>query len=549
MSEAMAASAATLAVEQLLAYALRASLLAPLDVSCARNALLAELRLAAPHPAAGGDDAAAAPGIRDILERMLDYAAAAGILPHDTVTHRDLFEAKLMGHLLPRPSEAARTFAQIADSSGIEAATDYWYRMAIDSCYVRMDRVARNRVWLAPTSFGTLEITINLSRPEKDPKEIALLLQAAQQDAYPKCLLCVDNVGYAGRLDHPARQHLRILPLELDGQTWYFQYSPYLYYNEHSIVLSGDHVPMAISPDTLRRLLVFLDRMPHYFFGSNSDLPIVGGSILSHDHYQAGRHRFPIQDAPVVARYDHSGYGGVSASIVRWPLSVVRLASRSQEQLLAAATDMLAAWRAYSDPAVGVYAFSGSDGVPRQSHVDGARIDGVRADNGSIPHNTITPIARMNEDGAYELDLVLRNNRTDAAHPDGIFHPHAQLHHIKRENIGLIEVMGLAVLPARLQSELDAIAQMLSGGESKERLAATARAADHLLRQHADWIAALLTAHGTAMSQADAEALLEREVGDKFLEVLRCCGVFKVEEDAGRNAFDRFMRHCGYIRK
>jgi UDPglucose--hexose-1-phosphate uridylyltransferase len=363
-----------------------------------------------------------------------------------------------------------------------------------------------------------LEITVNLSKPEKDPREIALL-KTLPQSNYPKCLLCKENVGYAGRPDHPARQNLRILPVPLKGEVWYFQYSPYVYYNEHSIVFCGEHIPMKITPDTFVRLLDFVEQYPHYFIGSNADLPIVGGSILNHDHFQAGRHVFPMETAPVADWRRCDAQPEVSAGIVQWPMSVLRLQSASKEAILGAASEILAKWRGYSDPVADLLAFSEKAGERTE-------------------HNTITPIARLKKDGGFELDLVLRNNRTSAEHPDGIFHPHRELHHIKKENIGLIEVMGLAVLPGRLQTELEQIADILAGRAAYDEAALAA--AEHPLNKHAEWIAALVDLYGTDGPDESVRLLLQAEVGDKFYAVLRDAGVYKAD-DTGRAAFDRFL--------
>jgi len=525
-------------IERLIAHALRCGMIEPADVPFARNALLDAFGLAAPaNPVedvpAGGDasaggaaetDDAGQAGLPDhparLLEPLLDAAVRLGVLPEDTTTHRDLFDARLMGLLMPRPSETNRMFFSLAREQGIRAATDWFYRLGINANYIRMDRIRRNGYWRHPTPYGELEITINLSKPEKSPREIALL-RSSPPAGYPKCLLCPDNVGYAGRPDHPARQNLRMVPVVLQGETWYFQYSPYVYYNEHSIVLSAGHVPMCITAATLARLLDFVEQFPHYFIGSNADLPIVGGSILNHDHYQAGRHRFPMELAPIEAWFAIPGAPDVQAGIVKWPMSVMRLRSRNRRALLDVAGRVLEAWRGYADPESGVLPFTGD-----------------------TPHNTITPIARLKEDGAYELDLVLRNNRTSEEHPDGIFHPHKELHHIKKENIGLIEVMGLAVLPGRLQGELAAIAGLLTGQTPYDERAIAAP--DHPLAQHAEWIAELVAAHGTGMEPGEADAVLRRAVGDKFLTVLEHCGVFR-DTAAGREAFRRFLGSCGFV--
>ncbi len=503
-------------VERLLQYALHKRLIEPLDVAYSRNALLELLRLPEPYGGAAPEEALDSP--TEPLERLLDYAAEAGILEENTLTHRDLFDTRLMGCLMPRPSEVVREFRGIAAAEGVQAATDRFYGLSIDAAYIRMDRIARNLYWRTPTDFGELEITVNLSKPEKDPREIALLKNAPSV-AYPKCLLCADNVGYAGRLNHPARQNLRVIPLQLDGEDWFFQYSPYVYYNEHSIIFHSGHVPMQISDRTFDRLLDFLDRFPHYFIGSNADLPIVGGSILNHDHFQGGRHAFPEEKAPVARTFSHPELPDVRAGIVKWPMSVVRLVSHNRAQLHKAAAAMLAAWRAYSDESVGVRAFTGD-----------------------TPHNTITPIARLTPNGEYELDLVLRNNRTSDEHPEGIFHPHRELHHVKKENIGLIEVMGLAVLPGRLKEELEAIAALLTGrsGDSGWR-----QDSSHPLHKHAAWIERLLAAHGTSVAEAAAEKLLRDEVGGIFLRVLTDAGVYKQDAE-GQAAFAAFLASMGY---
>ncbi|WP_309120938.1 UDP-glucose--hexose-1-phosphate uridylyltransferase [Paenibacillus sp.] len=503
-------------VERLLQYALQKRLIEPLDLAYSRNALLELLRLVEPYAGAAPEEALDSPV--EPLERLLDYAAEAGILEENTLTHRDLFDTRLMGCLMPRPSEVVREFRSIAGSADVQAATDRFYAMSIDAAYIRMDRIRRNLYWRTPTDFGELEITVNLSKPEKDPREIALLKNAPSV-AYPKCLLCADNVGYAGRLNHPARQNLRVIPLKLDGEDWFFQYSPYVYYNEHSIIFHSGHVPMQISDRTFDRLLDFLDQFPHYFIGSNADLPIVGGSILNHDHFQGGRHAFPEEKAPIARTFAHPELPDVRAGIVKWPMSVVRLVSFNRVQLRKAAVTMLAAWRAYSDESADIRAFTGE-----------------------TPHNTITPIARLTANGEYELDLVLRNNRTTEEHPEGLFHPHRELHHVKKENIGLIEVMGLAVLPGRLKEELEAIAALLTGQSSDEAWRADA---DHALHKHAAWIDRLLDAHGTALSASDAERLLQDEVGGIFLRVLTDAGVYK-QDEKGQAAFAAFLASMGY---
>lgn len=508
-----------LLLRRLVRFALRRGMIGELDEDHAHNALLDLFGLAAPAGGPLPEEELDSPVA--VLEPLLDAAAALGLIPDDTTTQRDLFDARIMGLLMPRPSETAAAFVRLTAAEGVRAATDWFYRLNIDSNYIRMDRISKNGYWLHPTDDGELEITVNLSKPEKDPREIALLRSLPQtKTEYPKCLLCRENVGYAGRPDHPARQNLRILPLALRGERWFFQYSPYVYYNEHSIVLRGEHVPMRIVPETFERLLDFVDAYPHYFIGSNADLPIVGGSILNHDHFQAGRHVFPMEKASVPAWTAHGEEQAVRGGIVQWPMSVLRLRSADRTALLRVAARVLADWRGYSDAVADVLAMSGD-----------------------VPHNTITPIARLAAGGEYELDLVLRNNRTSEAHPDGIFHPHSELHHIKKENIGLIEVMGLAVLPGRLDAELAGIARLLAGEAAYDPAAIGAEG--HPLAKHADWIAALVAAHGTALAPEAAAAALQAAVGDKFHAVLRDAGVFK-QDAAGRAAFGRFLAASGF---
>jgi UDPglucose--hexose-1-phosphate uridylyltransferase len=508
-------------IARLHAFALNKGLMEPLDSEAALNALLDLFRLQEPVEATADQDAEPLPDSPvPLLEPLLDAAVNFGLIPDDTLTYRDLFDARLMGMLLPRPSETERLFQGRKRANGKKAATDWFYQLNIDANYIRMDRIRKNGFWKHRTPDGELEITVNLSKPEKDPREIALL-KTLPSARYPKCLLCKENVGYAGRPDHPARQNLRILPLNLHDEEWYFQYSPYVYYNEHSIVFRGEHVPMQISPATFARLLDFVEQFPHYFIGSNADLPIVGGSILNHDHFQAGRHVFPMETASVIEWFTAAGESAVRAGIVRWPLSVVRLQSSDRRALLRVAGNALAKWRNYTDPEAGIRAFTGE-----------------------TPHNTVTPIARLRDNGEYELDLVLRNNRTSEEFPDGIFHPHQELHHIKRENIGLIEVMGLAVLPGRLELELAAIGSLMSGGKAFDSAALEDEA--HPLHKHAAWILELVQAYGTSMDKADTEKVLRAAVGEKFNAVLQDCGVFK-SDSRGQEAFRHFLTSCSIV--
>ncbi|TJY42122.1 UDP-glucose--hexose-1-phosphate uridylyltransferase [Cohnella pontilimi] len=501
-------------IGRLVAFALKSGLLQPLDREHAQNALLDLFRLNEPAHQDWNVEEPLPDSPVPLLEPLLDAAVQIGLLQDDTTTSRDLLEARIMGLLMPRPSETERIFLEQARYNGLEAATDWFYRLNIDSNYIRMDRIRKNGYWRHSTPDGELEITINLSKPEKDPREIALL-KTLPPAHYPKCLLCKENVGYAGRPDHPARQNLRVLPVTLQDELWYFQYSPYVYYNEHSIVLRDEHVPMRISPSTFARLLDFVEHFPHYFVGSNADLPIVGGSILNHDHFQAGRHAFPMEKAAVPEWFAVAGELSVRAGIVRWPMSVLRLRSADRHAVLRVAANVLARWREYSDPDAEIAAYTGE-----------------------TPHNTITPIARLRDNGEYEMDLVLRNNRTSSEHPDGIFHPHKELHHIKKENIGLIEVMGLAVLPGRLQEETASIAAMLSGRQPYD--SSTLANPDHPLHKHSAWIEELVDNYGTSNGLSEAEAIVRDEVGNKFYAVLRDSGVFKADE-RGQEAFQRFL--------
>ena len=442
----------------------------------------------------------------EILGAILDYAASNGVLECDSVDHRDLLDTKIMDCLMPRPSEVIKTFNNL-HAQNPEEATKYYYDLSKASNYIRVSRVAKNLSWKTTTLYGDLDITINLSKPEKDPKAIALA-KSLPSSNYPNCLLCKENVGYAGTLNHPARQNHRIIPLELTNEEWFLQYSPYVYYNEHCIVLKGAHEPMKISRLTFERLLQFVDQFKHYFLGSNADLPIVGGSILTHDHFQGGAYQFAMETAPILKTLNVLNFKDVEVGFVNWPLSVLRLKGENRERLVELGEIILNTWRQYSDEALGIFA-----------HTDG------------VPHNTITPIARF-KNGKYELDLVLRNNRTSDEHPDGIYHPHAHLHHLKKENIGLIEVMGLAVLPGRLKDELEVVKQAL-----------VARDANMLeeagLEKHLPWLNEMLTRYESVAAD-EARSVIETEVGKKFVEILECCGVYKLT-DEGLEGIQRFI--------
>ena len=420
------------ALDTLLDYAKNCGLLHPLDETFARNTLLSELRLESYEKQEQRFD------FPECLNLLCDYAAQQGMIA-DTIAERDLFDTKLMGFLTPRPSEVVREFRSRYTQSP-KAATDYFYTLSQDCNYIRRDRIAKDERWTAETKYGKLEISINLSKPEKDPRDIAAA-KLKKASGYPKCLLCPENVGYAGTISHPARQNLRVMPVMVNGQLWGFQYSPYVYYNEHCIVMNARHTPMVIDRGVFDKLFSFVEQFPHYFLGSNADLPIVGGSILSHEHFQGGPHTFPMEKAEKEFGFEVPGFDDVDCCVVRYPMTVLRLNSQNKDHLCDLAGKILAKWRTYSDPAATVF----------------AETDGE-------PHNTITPIARMRE-GRYELDLVLRNNLTTKEHPMGLYHPHEELHHIKKENIGLIEVMGLAVLPGRLKKEMADLREALLNGE------------------------------------------------------------------------------------
>ena len=442
--------------------------------------------------------------LEDVLAELLDEAVKRGIIG-DSITYRDLLDTKLMNCLMPRPSQVQAEFWDKYKISP-EAATDYYYKLSQDSDYIRRYRIKKDRKWTVDTEYGTLDITINLSKPEKDPKAIAAAGKA-KSVSYPKCQLCMENEGYAGRTNHPARENHRIIPITIQGKKWGFQYSPYVYYNEHCIVFNGEHVPMKIDRTAFAKLFDFIKLFPHYFLGSNADLPIVGGSILSHDHFQGGNYTFAMAKAPVIEQFQVKGYEDVAAGIVKWPLSVIRLQSRDSERIIDLAEHILSKWRSYTDKDAFIF-----------------------AETKGVPHNTITPIARKRGD-FFELDLTLRNNITTEEHPLGVFHPHAKLHHIKKENIGLIEVMGLAVLPARLKGEMELLRQYILEGRD-------IRSNDQIAK-HADWVDEFLPEY-TDISADNIDHILEQEVGKVFCQVLEDAGVYKNTEE-GRKAFHRFL--------
>ena len=441
--------------------------------------------------------------LEPVLKELLDYAVEKGLI-EDSVVYRDLFDTKLMNCLVPRPSQVIKTFKEKYAASP-EEATNYYYKLSRDSDYIRRYRVCKDMKWVTKTEYGDIDITINLSKPEKDPKAIAAA-KLAKQSGYPKCQLCRENEGYAGRTNHPARENHRIIPITINGGQWGFQYSPYVYYNEHCIVFNGQHVPMKVERATFVKLFDFIKLFPHYFIGSNADLPIVGGSILSHDHFQGGNYEFAMAKAPVEREFTVKGYEDVKAGIVKWPLSVIRLSCTDEKRIIDLADHILKAWRGYTDEEA--YVFAETDGEP---------------------HNTITPIARKRGD-MYELDLALRNNITTPECPLGLYHPHNELHHIKKENIGLIEVMGLAVLPSRLKEEMEILSDYIVDGKDIR--------SNEKIEKHADWVDEFRPKY-PVINAENVDAVIKEEIGIVFKKVLEDAGVFK-RDAKGQAAFDRF---------
>ena len=486
-------------IKKLICYGLEKGLFSARDEAYVANRILEILEL----DSFDCEEIYSEVNLEETLKELLDFAAEKGLI-EDSITHRDLFDTKLMGALLPRPSEVTDKFYSLYKKSPKDA-TDYFYSLSCDSDYIRRYRIEKDVKWIAPTEYGELDITINLSKPEKDPKAIAAA-KSAPQSSYPKCLLCKECEGYAGRINFPARQNHRIIPVTINDSDWCFQYSPYVYYNEHCIVFNAKHSPMSINHDTFRKLLDFVQLFPHYFVGSNADLPIVGGSILSHDHFQGGNYTFAMAKAPIEHTLQFEGYSDVEAGIVKWPMSVIRTRSTDPEILISLACKILDSWRSYTDEEA--FIFAETDGEP---------------------HNTITPIARKNGD-TYELDLVLRNNITTEEHPLGVYHPHAELHHIKKENIGLIEVMGLAVLPARLKNEIALLSEaVLNGADLRS---------DEVLSIHADWIDEIKLKYAD-INKDNIDNILKKEIGIVFSKVLEHAGVYK-RTDEGLKAFLKF---------
>ena len=443
--------------------------------------------------------------LADILKDMCDFAVKEKIIEDDSVTATDLFDTKIMGLLTPMPSTVRRIFKEIY-SVDSKLATDYFYKLSKRSNYIRTDRIAKDEKWVTDTEYGPIDITINLSKPEKDPRDIAKA-GAAKKSGYPSCLLCMENEGYAGTFSHPARQNLRVIPIVLDGEDYFLQYSPYVYYNEHCIILNKEHKPMRIDRAVFQKLLEFVKLFPHYTAGSNADLPVVGGSILSHDHFQGGRYVFAMAKAPYDRTFILKGYEDLNAGIVKWPMSVIRLQGKDIGRIVDAADHILTSWRTYSDESA--FIFSETEG---------------------IPHNTITPIARMHKD-LYELDLVLRNNITTQKSPWGVYHPSADLHHIKKENIGLIEVMGLAVLPARLKREMEELEEYILDKKDIR--------SNEVLQKHADWVDEWINNYN--FEKENIHSIVQAEISKVFVKVLECAGVYKRDEE-GQEAFDRFIK-------
>lgn len=488
-------------INNVIEYGIKNNLIDELDKIYIRNKILEVLKLYSFEVSEDVEDKEVE-NIERTLDNILDWAVEKGLIENN-ITERDLLDTKIMGVIIPRPSEVIKEFNRIYKESPIKS-TDYYYNLSKKSNYVRTKRVEKDLKWKVETDMGNLDITINMSKPEKDPKEIEKALKI-KQESYPKCLLCKECEGYEGRLNYPARGNHRLIPLELNNEEWFLQYSPYVYFNEHSILLKGEHLPMSINKDTFVELLDFTDKFKHYFIGSNADLPIVGGSILTHDHYQCGKYEFAIENAKSIKEFKISGFENVEAAIIKWPLSVIRLRGNNKKELVDLSKVILDKWKKYSDEELDILAFSDE-----------------------TSHNTITPIARY-KNNKFEMDLVLRNNRTSKKYPDGIFHPHKELHHIKKENIGLIEVMGLAVLPSRLKLEIEEIKKYLIGEEFEEAK----------VKAHIEWVNEIKQ-NERSIDVNNVEDIIKIEIGNVFLEVLKHCGVFKIS-DSGLQGFEKFI--------
>ncbi len=498
-------------IEELIWFGLSKNMIEDEDTYVVRNELFTLLNVSEPYEL---DDLHKYDSIAQLLNKILDAAVEQGIIT-DSLVNRDILDAKIMSKLMPRQSELAKTFYAKAKDESIEAATDYFYELSKNSNYIKMDRVSKNKYFTVDTQFGELEITINLSKPEKDPKDIEAAKHAKSVN-YPKCFLCIENIGYEGRINHPARANHRVVPVDLDGDRWYLQYSPYVYYNEHAICFSKKHEDMKIGRKTFEKLLAFVEQFPHYFLGSNADLPIVGGSILSHDHFQGGNHFFPLEKADTLFEFTNSHFKNTTFSFVKWPLSVIKVVGKDKEEVIEASNFIYEKWRDYDDESACILS---------HSEVDGER----------VRHNTVTPIARKDADGNFVVLLTLRNNRRSEKHPLGIFHPHEEIHHIKKENIGLIEVMGLAVLPKRLDDDHDMFVDVLTGKVDVETMKEN---------HHYDWLKSLVEKYGK-VEQQKAGKIANDEVGKVFCEGLTHCGVFK-QDETGIDAFKKFVTSVGF---
>ena len=492
------------AIRDLALYGVRTGLITEEDVPYVINRLIDEMKLDAYEEPTGEAET----DLETILAVLLEDACKRELIP-DSIVYKDLFDTKLMGVMTPFPREVIGKFRELHGEDP-EKATDWYYDFSCNTDYIRRYRIKKDMRWKTMTEYGEIDITINLSKPEKDPKAIAAA-KLAPQSGYPKCMLCRENEGYAGRVNHPARENHRIIPLRIAGNDWFFQYSPYVYYNEHCIVFNGQHVPMKIDRNAFAKMFDFINFLPHYFVGSNADLPIVGGSILSHDHFQGGRYTFAMERAEVERKAVCKGFEDVEMGVVKWPMSVIRISHKDHQRLSDCADMILKNWRGYTDE--DAFIFAETDGEP---------------------HNTITPIARKRGD-KYELDLVLRNNITTEEHPLGVYHPHSHLHHIKKENIGLIEVMGLAVLPARLKEEMQCLKEAILSGADLE--------ADEKTSSHAQWAREFLKKYDTVTAE-NLDSIIQEEIGLVFAQVLEDAGVYKRTAE-GQAAFDRFLRHCG----
>ena len=497
-------------IDELINYAVSSKLTDELDRTWAVNSLLQALELHDYESSSAAARRSAPRELHLILEDMISWALDAGVLKSDSTASKDLFDTKIMGILTPPPSVVIKHFEELRAESPAKA-TDWYYSLSRASNYIRTDRIAKDIKWKTPTEYGDMDITINLSKPEKDPRDIAAAGKSGST-SYPKCLLCPENEGFEGTLTHPARQNHRIIPVDLEGDLYYLQYSPYVYYNEHCIILNSKHIPMTIDRATFAKLIAFTELFPHYTAGSNADIPIVGGSILSHDHFQGGCYEFPMARAGYEDMFTVSGFEDITAGTIRWPMSVIRLRGADRVRLADCASHILDSWKSYTDEEAFIFAYTD---------------DGVR-------HNAITPIARRTADGLYELDLVLRNNITTDEHPLGVYHPHAEYHHLKKENIGLIEVMGLAILPARLKNEMNLLTEAILSGRDIASY-------DERITAHAAWVDSWKDRYDLKDREGVSKAL-RREIGKAFAEILECAGVYKRTE-AGRAAFRRFYEN------